>query len=71
MDLAFSEDDDEFRDEVRAWLAEHAPTERRPHELHAAREYDLAWQRRSTTPAGPGSAGRWTSADASCRSRSS
>jgi len=45
MDLAFSADDDAFRDEVRTWLTEHAPSERRPHDLHAARDYDLAWQR--------------------------
>ena len=45
MDLAFSAADDQFRDEVRTWLAEHAPTERRPHDLLEARQYDLAWQR--------------------------
>ncbi|MGD9701284.1 MAG: acyl-CoA dehydrogenase family protein [Acidimicrobiia bacterium] len=46
MDLAFSADDDQFRDEVRTWLAEHAPTDRRPNDLREAREYDLQWQRR-------------------------
>lgn len=46
MDLAFSAEDDAFRDEVRTWLAEHAPREHRPHDLQAAREHDLDWQRR-------------------------
>jgi alkylation response protein AidB-like acyl-CoA dehydrogenase len=45
MDLAFSAEDDAFRDEVRTWLAEHVPTERRPIEGQAMREWDLAWQR--------------------------
>jgi alkylation response protein AidB-like acyl-CoA dehydrogenase len=45
MQLAFSKDDDEFRDEVRTWLAGHAPTDRRPSGGQAMREYDLAWQR--------------------------
>jgi alkylation response protein AidB-like acyl-CoA dehydrogenase len=45
MDLAFSAEDDRFRDEARTWLAEHAPRERRPHDLAAARAFDLAWQR--------------------------
>ena len=30
MDLAFSADDVAFRDEVRTWLSENAPKERRP-----------------------------------------
>lgn len=46
MDLAFSADDDAFRDEVRTWLAENAPTQKRPHAVAGWREYDLAWQRR-------------------------
>ncbi len=45
MDLAFSTEDDDFRDEVRTWLAESAPRERRPREGQAMRDYDLAWQR--------------------------
>ncbi|HVV08047.1 acyl-CoA dehydrogenase family protein [Amycolatopsis sp.] len=46
MDLDFTAEQAEFRDEVRTWLAEHAPTEARPTEDPAAiREYDLAWQR--------------------------
>ena len=45
MDLQFSADDAAFRDEVRTWLAEHAPRERRPKVGRAVRDYDLAWQR--------------------------
>jgi alkylation response protein AidB-like acyl-CoA dehydrogenase len=45
MELAFSTEDIEFRDNVRSWLAEHAPTERRPKGGRAMREFDLAWQR--------------------------
>jgi alkylation response protein AidB-like acyl-CoA dehydrogenase len=43
--LAFSAPDTVFRDEVRTWLAEHAPKERRPRGGLAMREFDLAWQR--------------------------
>ena len=45
MDLAFSTEDDEFRDEVRTWLAENTPSERRPRAGQGVRDYDLAWQR--------------------------
>ena len=45
MDLAFSADDAEFRTEVRAWLTEHVPKQRRPRVGLAARQYDLDWQR--------------------------
>jgi len=45
MELAFSAEDAAFRDEVRTWLAEHAPGERRPRGGSAMREFDLAWQR--------------------------
>ncbi|MCU1625478.1 MAG: putative acyl-CoA dehydrogenase [Pseudonocardia sp.] len=45
MNLDFTADQAEFRDEVRTWLAENAPTEQRPHEAAPMREYDLAWQR--------------------------
>jgi alkylation response protein AidB-like acyl-CoA dehydrogenase len=45
MELAFSAEDTAFRDEVRTWLAEHAPTVRRPRGGPAMREFDLAWQR--------------------------
>jgi alkylation response protein AidB-like acyl-CoA dehydrogenase len=45
MDLAFSREDNDFREEIRTWLQEHAPTERRPRAGKAMRDYDLAWQR--------------------------
>ncbi len=45
MDLAFSAEDNLFRDQVRTWLSEHAPTQRRPRIGVAMREFDLAWQR--------------------------
>ncbi len=44
MELQFTKAEQEFRDEVRTWLSEHAPRERRPRELRAAREFDLSWQ---------------------------
>jgi alkylation response protein AidB-like acyl-CoA dehydrogenase len=44
MDLGFSAEDDALRDEVRTWLHEHRPTERRPHSGVEMREFDLAWQ---------------------------
>jgi alkylation response protein AidB-like acyl-CoA dehydrogenase len=46
MDLAFSVEDDAFRDEVRTWLSENMPTERRPRKGVALREFDLEWQRK-------------------------
>jgi alkylation response protein AidB-like acyl-CoA dehydrogenase len=46
VDLDFTADQVQFREEVRTWLAEHAPTEPRPHlDGTAMRDYDLAWQR--------------------------
>jgi len=45
MELAFSAEDNAFRDEVRTWLVEHAPLERRPRRGVAMREFDLNWQR--------------------------
>jgi alkylation response protein AidB-like acyl-CoA dehydrogenase len=46
VDLDFTPEQVEFREEVRTWLAGHAPTEPRPHlDAAAMREYDLAWQR--------------------------
>jgi alkylation response protein AidB-like acyl-CoA dehydrogenase len=45
MHLGYSPADTEFRDEVRTWLMEHAPTERRPRGGKAMRDFDLAWQR--------------------------
>jgi alkylation response protein AidB-like acyl-CoA dehydrogenase len=46
MELRFSKEDDEFRDQVRTWLAENAPREPRPRIGKAMREFDLEWQRR-------------------------
>jgi alkylation response protein AidB-like acyl-CoA dehydrogenase len=45
MDLAFSAEDVAFRDEVRTWLSENTPRERRPRLGPEVREFDLAWQR--------------------------
>ncbi|CAM3207589.1 alkylation response protein AidB-like acyl-CoA dehydrogenase [Williamsia muralis] len=45
MDLDFSTEQLEFRDEVRTWLRENKPTEPRPREADGIREYDTAWQR--------------------------
>jgi alkylation response protein AidB-like acyl-CoA dehydrogenase len=45
VDLDFSPEQVAFREEVRTWLAEHAPREPRPREPAAIRDYDLAWQR--------------------------
>ncbi|MBX6390388.1 MAG: acyl-CoA dehydrogenase family protein, partial [Frankia sp.] len=45
MDLDFSKEQVEFRDQVRTWLQENAFREPRPHGGAAMREYDLAWQR--------------------------
>lgn len=45
VDLDFSPQQREFRDEVRTWLTENAPSEPRPHDYAGIREYDLAWQR--------------------------
>ena len=47
MDITFTPEEERFRAEARAWLAEHAPkTEPREHDLQARREFDLAWQRK-------------------------
>jgi alkylation response protein AidB-like acyl-CoA dehydrogenase len=46
MELAFASEDNEFREQVRTWLAENAPKDRRPRIGVPMREYDLAWQRK-------------------------
>src|ERR1700720_579223 len=45
MDLDFTPDQLEFRDQVRTWLDENKPAEPRPREDAGIREFDLAWQR--------------------------
>lgn len=45
MDLDFTDEQVEFRDEVRTWLAENKPREQRPDDAAGIREYDLGWQR--------------------------
>src|SRR5439155_10091268 len=45
MDVDFSAEQRDFRDEVRTWLTEHAPKDVRPEGGVAIREYDLGWQR--------------------------
>jgi alkylation response protein AidB-like acyl-CoA dehydrogenase len=46
MDITFTPEEERFRAEARAWLAEHAPTSEPPeHDLAARRAFDLAWQR--------------------------
>jgi len=48
MDIRFSPEDSQFREQVRQWLYENAPTEPRPpmHDLVASRAFDAAWQRK-------------------------
>lgn len=46
MDLTFTADEQEFRDEVRTWLHEHVPSGPRPTDDGVeVRAYDAAWQR--------------------------
>lgn len=45
MDFAESEEEREFRGRLRAWLAEHAPTEPLPHDDDARAAAIAAWQR--------------------------
>jgi alkylation response protein AidB-like acyl-CoA dehydrogenase len=49
MDLRYSDQDEEFRAEVRAWLSKEVPAHGPPpppSEWTARREYDTAWQRK-------------------------
>ncbi|WP_019546602.1 acyl-CoA dehydrogenase family protein [Streptomyces sulphureus] len=45
MDLDFTEDQLDFRERVRTWLAENKPRDPRPDDPQGVREFDLAWQR--------------------------
>jgi alkylation response protein AidB-like acyl-CoA dehydrogenase len=45
MDVHFSDEQREFRDEVRTWLAENKPTETRPEHGKGIRDFDQGWQR--------------------------
>ena len=45
MDLEFTKEEQEFRDQARTWLRGHLPTEQRPAMGQPMREFDLAWQR--------------------------
>jgi len=45
MDLRFSPADEEFRQQARTWLEQNVPSERRPEDGKAMRDFDLAWQR--------------------------
>lgn len=46
MDIAFSPAEQQFRDEVRGWLADNVPKEQRPLQPAEAKPFDLAWQQR-------------------------
>jgi alkylation response protein AidB-like acyl-CoA dehydrogenase len=46
VNLDFSVEDRSFRDEVRTWLHENAPTERRPRMGQAMRQFDMDWLHR-------------------------
>jgi alkylation response protein AidB-like acyl-CoA dehydrogenase len=46
VNLDFSTEDRAFRDEVRTWLHDNAPTERRPRSGRAMREFDMDWLHR-------------------------
>jgi len=47
VEIRFSRDEEAFRAEARAWLEANVPRGQRPppHDLHARRAYDMAWQR--------------------------
>ncbi len=46
MDLHFTHEDRQFREQARSWLADNKPKERRPHDGAAMRAFDVGWQRR-------------------------
>ena len=45
MDLNFSAEDKQFREQARDWLNENAPRQRRPHHGQAMQDYDKQWQK--------------------------
>jgi len=45
MNLETTVEEEQFRDEVRTWLRENVPSERRPETEAEARPWDLAWQK--------------------------
>ena len=46
MDLTYSEEDRDFRERVRVWLAANVPSSRRPMNGPLAEQFDRDWQRR-------------------------
>jgi len=46
MQLSHTPEEEQFREEVRAWLCANVPRGKRPRTGMALREYDLEWQRR-------------------------
>lgn len=44
MNLDFTPEEEQFREEARTWLSENLPTEDRPKEGLPMREFDLGWQ---------------------------
>jgi alkylation response protein AidB-like acyl-CoA dehydrogenase len=46
MDLHFTQEDRDFREDARAWLHCNIPKERRPHSGPELRAFDTAWQRK-------------------------
>jgi alkylation response protein AidB-like acyl-CoA dehydrogenase len=46
VDLSFTDEDRQFRREVRTWLRQNIPAAERPHDFAGARAWDMAWQRR-------------------------
>jgi alkylation response protein AidB-like acyl-CoA dehydrogenase len=45
MDLDFSKEEQQFREQARDWLQDNVPEDRRPHHGNAMRDYDKEWQK--------------------------